>query len=143
MKFKGDTIITDPCYLIENEDWHKYKDGVFECDMSKYGIKTAIIKDNEVGDGWWSTYIDGNNTKLGDFTADTGRIGVYLLKEVLEFNPKFNYHIEKPWTTTLIKDFDGEIDIVHRSISYEMAGEKFNENIVSVVGRGNINFSTE
>ena len=64
------------------------------------------------------------------------------------YNPDFNYHIERPWTTTLIKDFDGEIDfeIIHTEGVYEndtefySKGEKWEDDSVIVVGRGNIKF---
>lgn len=62
-------------------------------------------------------------------------VGVFLLDEVLKYNPDFNYHIERPWTTTLIKNFDGEID-------FEIVFHSNGDNSVSVVGRGNINFET-
>ena len=57
-------------------------------------------------------------------------VGVFLLDEILKYNPDFDYHINKKWTTTLIKDFDGEV--------YFDVDE--NEDEVKVVGKGNINF---
>jgi hypothetical protein len=49
---------------------------------------------------------------------------------VLKFNPDFNYHTEKDWTTTLIKDFDGDVEyIVDNDEAY-------------IKGIGNINFIT-
>ena len=51
-----------------------------------------------------------------------------MLDEVLKYNPDFNYHTERPWTTTLIKDFDGEVD-------FEVVDDE-----VRVVGKGNIDF---
>lgn len=37
-------------------------------------------------------------------------VAVFLLDEVLKYNPNFDYHINRLWTTTLIKDFDGEVE---------------------------------
>ena len=59
-------------------------------------------------------------------------VGVFLLEEVLKYNPNFDYHISKPWTTTLIKNFTGTIQITNPE-----------EGIVSVVGEGNVNFYTK
>lgn len=64
MKFKGDIIITDPCYIIKD-------------------------------------------------------------------NPDFDYHINREWTTTLIKDFDGEVNYYVDS-----------EDDACIIGVGNINFFT-
>jgi hypothetical protein len=71
-----------------------------------------------------------SNLSLGRFCADAGLVGVFLLDEVLEHNPEFDYHITKNWTTTLINNFDGDIDI------------KVDGDEVKVVGKGNINFFT-
>jgi hypothetical protein len=58
-------------------------------------------------------------------------VGVFLLEEVLKYNSEFDYHTERPWTTTLIKDFDGDIEIIN-------TGEE-----VYIKGTGNINFYTK
>lgn len=58
-------------------------------------------------------------------------VSVFLLEEVLAYNPDFDYHINRPFTTTLIRDFDGDIEITH------IKGE------VAVVGKGNIKFYTK
>jgi hypothetical protein len=184
MKFKGDIIITDPCYIMRRNADGSSRDDWDSCgygdNMQALGIKTFLTSDTEYGD-WscttvkdckeseailiklntnysklWNTYnnpkgkdqalIDtlekerkeiqesGKEFVLGEFCADAGLVSVFLLEEVLKYNPEFNYHTEKPWTTTLIKDFDGDIEITHR-------GEGENRE-VSVVGKGNINFYT-
>lgn len=158
MKFKGDIIITDPCYL--------------KCNVK--GIQTSTLYgdwscttflDNgtvdEVMDKIWKEYIDvfnkynsvsDKNEKteiynkwvedrnkilnqygvLGQFCADAGMVGVWLLEDVLKANPEFNYHIERPWTTTWIKGFEGDVEF---KIDRE-------SETVNVVGKGNINFIT-
>lgn len=181
MKFKGDIIITDPCYIIDrdkDDDWDKCGYGER---MQVFGINTFLTSSTEYGDWSCTTvrdepktekfidelneeylkfFADYNNEAvyensknrqlmleeykanreskikanadifLGEFCADAGLVSVFLLDEVLKYNPKFDYHTNRPWTTTLIKDFDGEIEITHR-------GEE-----VSVVGKGNVNFYT-
>lgn len=201
MRFKGDIIITDPCYICKEkeevgeypkfkdyfsydrekdypdykksscgskqyrEEWKryftalsKYRDNNISdwelCnygeDMEMLGIKNYICRDTLYGDWSCTTYDSNTHERLGEFCADAGMVGVFLLDEVLKYNPDFNYHIERPWTTTLIKDFDGEIDfeIVHTEGVYEdgtkfySKGEKWEDDSVSVIGRGNINFET-
>jgi hypothetical protein len=61
-------------------------------------------------------------------------VGVFLLDEVLRFNPNFDYHLNKEWTTTLIKNFDGDIE-------YEV-NEVDDYNVAQIRGKGNINFIT-
>jgi len=193
MKFKGDIIITDPCYIMRRDtsgngnrdDWDicGYGDN-----MQALGIKTFLTSDTEYGD-WscttvkdspesakhvaklnenytklWNAHNDpkgkdellvnnleaerellkdnGKEFILGEFCADAGLVSVFLLEEVLKYNPEFNYHTEKPWTTTLIKDFDGDIEITHRDISGEKEDGEGEEQEVSVIGKGNLNFYT-
>lgn len=119
-------------------------------DMEAIGIKNYICRDTLYGD--WSCTTYNSNTKeiLGQFCADAGMVGVFLLEEVLKYNPEFDYHIERPWTTTLINDFDGEIDfeIIHTEgvceddSKFHNKGDKWEDDQVSVVGKGNINFET-
>lgn len=201
MRFKGDIIITDPCYICKEkqevgeypvsedyfsysskkdytdykknsceskqyrEEWKRYFAALSEyrdnnisdwelCnygeDMEVLGIKNYICRDTLYGDWSCTTYNSDTHEKIGEFCADAGMVGVFLLDEVLKYNPDFNYHIERPWTTTLIKDFDGEIDfeIIHTEGVYEddtefhSKGEKWEDDSVSVVGKGNINFET-
>ena len=201
MRFKGDIIITDPCYICKEkqevgeypvsndyfsysskkdypdykkssceskqyrEEWKRYFAALSEyrdnnisdwelCnygeDMEVLGIKNYICIDTLYGDWSCTTYNSDTHEKIGEFCADAGMVGVFLLDEVLKYNPDFNYHIERPWTTTLIKDFDGEIDfeIIHTEGVYEddtefhSKGEKWEDDSVIVVGRGNINFET-
>ena len=180
--FKGDIIITDPCYIINKkleeqgkpkfkdyishedikdyddynehlmeskkyyEEYSKYRKAMNEWEMSAInffdktngyddfsilGFSSFLSHNTLYGD--WSCTTFNSNTKevLGEFCADSGMVGVFLLDEVLKHNPSFNYHIERPWTTTLIKDFDGDIQFI-----------KKDEQTLIVKGIGNINFET-
>lgn len=133
------------------------KNNISDWDLSNYGtsmealgIKNYIRRDTLYGDWSCTTYNSDTNEKIGNFCADAGMVGVFLLDEVLKYNPDFDYHVERPWTTTLIKNFDGEIDfeIVHTEGVYEddtefhRKGEKWEDDSVSVVGIGNVNFKT-
>jgi hypothetical protein len=148
MKFKGDIIITDPCY-IDTEDsklWDGKDVDIFSgSGLSKLGFTNYIWEDTLYGDWGCTTFKlkpgsankptqdltkEDSDGTLGQFCADAGLVGVFLLDEVLKFNPKFDYHTERNWTTTLIKDFDGEIE-------YEINGDE-----AQIRGTGNINFVT-
>lgn len=225
MRFKGDIIITDPCYICKRkeelgeypkekdyfaydekcdypdcrkmdeyeikalekktgfsrrilpDEWI-YKSEQYEEENKKYemalleyrknnisdwelcncgdnfevlGIKNYICRDTLYGDWSCTTYNSDTHEELGEFCADAGMVGVFLLDEVLKYNPDFDYHINRPWTTTLIKDFNGEVEfeIIHTEGVYEEdtrfynKGEKWEDDSVSVIGRGNINFETK
>lgn len=108
MQFDGDIIITDPCYITEDDDWEKSDYGSH---MDGIGLHKCITNETIYGDWGCTTYEVGTDKTLGKFCADAGMVGVFDLAEVLEYNPKFDYHITKPWTTTLIKNFQGEVYI--------------------------------
>jgi hypothetical protein len=177
--FKGDIIITDPRYIVDDEsDWLKCLRSAYRCDMGVIGMGTWLASSTGYGDWSCTTFdsdkceegifgdlqelyfdtfsqyndssisanekeclmreyelkmdkIAGPGAILGEFCADTSLVGVFLLSEVLKYNPNFDYHIKRPWTTTLIKDFDGHVEIIS------------DDGGVHVVGTGNINFKTE
>lgn len=177
VRFDGDIIITDPCYITKKRDessapkWANYfgttdyrgknrnelealeffeKHARYEAayeqwskenpddwttcncgsDMSALGLKTYLTDSTLYGD--WSCTTLNTDTKeaIGQFCADSGQVGVFLLEEVLKYNPDFDNHINRPHTTTLIKDFHGEIELHTNDDNTE----------VTVVGRGNRNF---
>lgn len=132
---------------LNGSDWEKCSYGE---NMEELGIHTYICRDTLYGDWSCATYNSDTKEKLGEFCADAGMVAVFLLDEVLKYNPDFDYHITRPWTTTLIKDFNGEVDfeILESSGVYEedtewyKKGEEWTDTEVSVVGKGNINFET-
>lgn len=142
MRFKGDIIITDPCYIIREEhrgtkpvtedDWEACNYGE---NMEALGIKNYLTRDTIYGDWSCATFDKDTGKEIGKFCADAGLVGVFLLEEVLAYNPDFDYYIKKPWTTTWIKDFDGDIEI-------EVVENKYGDEEVRVIGNGNINFFT-
>lgn len=70
--------------------------------------------------------------KLGNFCADAGMVAVFLLDEVLKYNPEFYKWIEEhPWCVTVISDFDGDIQY-----HIDKCGD------AHIIGKGNINFFT-
>lgn len=145
MKFKGDIIITDPCYICKDDDWYKCNYGD---NMEILGINTYICRDTIYGDWSCTTFDSDTKECIGEFCADAGMVAVFLLDEVLKYNPDFDYHIKRPWTTTFIKDFDGEVNfkVIHTEGKYEEdteywnKGDKWENDEVHVIGKGNINF---
>jgi hypothetical protein len=145
MKFKGDIIITDPCYIIREEyngqkpltddDWDSCEYGE---KMEMLGIHNYICRDTLYGDWSCTTYNSDTDKEVGKFCADAGMVAVFLLDEVLKYNPDFDYHLNRPWTTTWIKDFDGEVEFTIARIN---DGDWIDEE-VRVVGKGNVNFIT-
>lgn len=146
MKFKGDIIITDPCYIVKEEDW---ENSDFGENMDVIGFTSWLSRSTGYGDWSCTTFkhdisdikeyleelvsdedvkIEGN--KIGTFCADAGMVGVFLVDEVLEYNPEFKSKLGS-WWLTYIKDFDGDINF------YVTCA-----NTVHVIGEGNINFYT-
>ena len=132
MTFKGDIIITDPCYFIKDEDWENSDYGQ---ELDKLGFENYFCENILCGDWICGTYrlgdyidpisiIDAMNIifdegwtinmespKLGEFTADAGLVGVFLLDEVRKYNPEIDTFIkEYPGCVTIIPNFDGEVE---------------------------------
>lgn len=119
------------------------KDSLDDWDLCEYGqnmgvlgIKKYLVSDTIYGDWSCTTYDDDSGKELGQFCADAGMVAVFLLDDVLKYNPDFDYHLKREWTTTWIKNFTGEIWIERRH-------NDDGEDSIHVVGRGNVNFSTE
>ena len=131
--FDGDIIITDPCYFIKDEDWAKSGYGE---DVTPLGINHYMSRDTIYGD-WSCTVFDPKTKKrIGEFCADAGMVAVADLGEVLRYNPGFDYHINRTWTTALIKDFKGSVQFVVKRSSYMFDGKKSWDYSVEVRGKG-------
>lgn len=108
------------------DDWDSFDD----IDLSRFGINSHIAHRTLYGD-WSCTTVDEDGNVLGQFCADSGMVGVFLLDEVLAYNPDYDDYKENKWTVTLIKGFKGEVWF-----------EKLDEETLIVKGKGNINFHT-
>lgn len=139
MYFKGTIIITDPCYFLKEEDncaddWTALPNHHFSSFLRSrtlYGdwsCHTFKLKSND--EKLTGLILEGHEV-LGEFCADGGEVCVALLDEVLKYNPSFDYHKERKWTTTTIENFDGDIQIVNDK-----------DYGIQVVGKGNIPFIT-
>lgn len=116
----------------------------FGFNMEALGINHYMTRDTIYGD--WSCSVFDANTKeeIGNFCADAGLVSVFLLDEILKYNPAFDYHINKKWTTALIKDFKGTVKFVVKGVKYKCdwespyhkLGEILTDYEVEVVGHG-------
>ena len=89
-------------------------------------LENEEYKDNKL-------HILDEGKAIGGFCADAGYVGVFLLDEILEYNPKWESWIkEHSWCATIIKDFEGEV---------EYYIDKVNGG-AHIVGTGSINFYT-
>ena len=109
--------------------------------MENLGIQNSLVAETIYGD-WSCTTYQLNPTPtsdykvIGHFCADAGLVGVFLLDEVMKYNPKYKDITDATHSVTLIRDFHGEVslNIIH--------DDEYNEDEVRVVGTGNINFET-
>lgn len=132
--------------IVEN-DWSKCNYGD---DMPVLGINNYICRNTIYGDWSCTTFNTDTNEPIGEFCADAGMVAVFDLEEVLKYNPDFDYHINRPWTTTLIKNFTGDVwfDVEHTegiyedTTKYHKKGDKWENDSVHVIGKGNVNFKT-
>ncbi|MCL2009520.1 MAG: hypothetical protein FWG71_03100 [Synergistaceae bacterium] len=134
MKFKGDVIITDPGYFIKSEDdWQLYCNARFGGDsdaLGQFGFNQAIIIESEEVAG---EVYDDKGRMIGEFCSDSAEICVCLLEDVLKHNPNYDDYNRFKNTATVIRNFDGEIEIHETEDDCEF----------QIVGKGNINFHTK
>lgn len=151
MEFDGDIIITDPCYIVRAEhhgtkpltdnDWAACGYG---SNMEALGINTYMTRDTIYGDWSCTTFNSDTNEPIGEFCADAGLVSVFLLDEILKYNPDYDDHIKNKCASTWIRDFKGTVQfvVVHTEGIYESttdwhpAGEKWEDFSVEVVGHG-------
>lgn len=151
MEFDGDIIITDPCYIIRashhgttpitDDDWGACGYGE---NMEVLGIRHYMTRDTLYGDWGCTVYNTDTKEQIGQFCADAGLVSVFLLDEVLQYNPDFDYHKERDWTTTLIQGFKGKVwfeverteGVYKEDVWKHKAGESWEDFCVHVVGRG-------
>lgn len=147
IELDGDIIITDPCYVMRDEDDISDDDWRW-CDYGKnmqiLGFKKYLSANTIYGD-WSCITIDSDTGEvMGTFCADAGMVGVFLFDDVLRYNPKFNKHIVYPQAVTVIRNFKGTVQIVidytegtykENSVCHK-AGEKWENYSVHVIGKG-------
>lgn len=144
VEFDGDIIITDPCYIMRANNEDDWAACSFGEDMEALGIRNFMTRDTIYGDWGCTVYDTDSKESIGEFCADAGLVSVFLLEEVLKYNPDFDYHKERKWTTTLIPDFKGTVQFVveheegvyKEDSKYRKAGDTWEDYSVHVVGHG-------
>ena len=132
-----DIVITDPCYIIKDEDWVRCD---FGRDLSIFGVQKYIVHDTLYGDWSCTVYnLDKNREPMGEFCADAAHVSVLSLKDISEnINPDFEAWVkEHDWCATIIRDYIG---IVQIKTGFNSA---YNEFYAYVSGSGSINFVGE
>lgn len=142
MEFDGDIIITDPCYIMkEDDDWATCAYGE---DMEALGITHYMTRDTLYGDWSCTTFDTDTKEAIGEFCADAGLVSVFLLDEVLKYNPYYKDHLKNKWTVTWIKDFKGTVEFIVKHIEgyyeedtdYWKKGDYWEDYVLEVVGHG-------
>lgn len=92
-----------------------------------------VLNDNLENKEYGELPILNEGKVIGGFCADAGLVGVFLLDEILAYNPEWKSWIEEhSWCATIIRDFEGEVEYYIDKVNRE----------AHIVGTGNINFYT-
>ncbi len=92
-----------------------------------------VINDNLKNEEYGELSIPDEGKAIGRFCADAGLVGVFLLDEILAYNPEWKSWIEEhSWCATIIEDFEGEVEYYIDKVNKE----------AHIVGTGSINFYT-
>ena len=92
-----------------------------------------VINDNLKNEEYGELSIPNEGKVIGGFCADAGLVGVFLLDEILAYNPDWKSWIEEhSWCATIIENFEGEVEYYIDKVNRE----------AHIVGTGNINFYT-
>lgn len=110
------------------DDWDD-----FEGAMARAGITSYLYSRTYVGDWSCETVNSDNSEVIGQFCADSGEVGVFLLEDVMKYNPAFTCE-DNPHIATIVKDFDGYVN-------FEVGTDVYDTGI-KVIGMGNVNFFT-
>ena len=131
MKFKGDLIITDPCYIVKDED---------DWELCDYGEKLENLKIKTYissgGADCVGCHVVNLTTKqvLGKFCSDSGMVSIMSLKELKKYNPDYMEELSEG-TYAIIPDFKGTIE--------KIKIENDEDQYWAFFGKGNFNFRTD
>ena len=92
---------------INMNDWEKCEYGT---NMEALGIKHYLYCDTDCTE-WAYTSLDSDEKEISTKFYTEGTVGVFLLDEVLAYNPDFNCHTKEPRTAIFIKNFDGDVKL--------------------------------
>lgn len=124
MKADDDTlIITDPCYIMREEDWDRwigmaFSDNPIELDtyLRKYHNFGEVIA-CDTGYGDWSNEIIELETGncLGEFTADAGMVIVCTASDLSNYgyDKEKIEDLQERGCLTIIPNYSGDIELVY------------------------------
>ena len=143
MDFDGDIIITDPCYIMR-EDYHGTQPLTdndwaacnYGSNMEVFGFTKYMVRGTIYGDWGCTTFDTDTNEVIGHFCADAGLVGVFLLDEVLKYNPAYTDLVNNNHTVTWVKDFKGTVRFVVNEEKFEYNNKECTDYAVEVVGHG-------
>lgn len=143
-----DIIITDPCYIFNDEQYDK-SNGYLN--LEDIGIKNYICHSTLYGDWSCTTFNTDTSKEIGHFCADAGMVCVVPLNKVTTLSDEYNNIKDKEWTRTIIKGFTGRVYVDFKTDSgtydedtpYCKKGDKWTYDYIEIVGEGNINFRTK
>lgn len=149
VEFDGDIVITDPYFFIKNDD--DLEAYCSDHKLDRFGFEHYMERDTIFGD--WECFVKDTDADkyIGEFRAETGRVSVTLLDEVMKYNPDFNSVIDvsplacstkdqsdsgEAEAAAVIYDFKGTVRFVVREYSFEYKGKNIIDHRVEVVGHG-------
>lgn len=132
MYFKGDVIITDPCNIVKSdEDWKLVLADTYDrAELDKIGIQNFLSFET-VGESRGFVKNSDTGDTIGEFCTDSCIFCICLLEEVLAYHPEFDDYEKYPGSCAVIRGFEGKIVF------------KKQEEEISVIGTGNINFHAD
>ena len=107
------------------------------------GFTKYMERDTIYGDWSCTTFDKNTREELGEFCADSGMVGVFMLDEVLKYNPGVLDTLPE-YCRTIIRDFDGDVQFkvsekrwtVDEDTSYAKKGQVMLDYAVTVEGDG-------
>jgi hypothetical protein len=112
--------------------------------MDKLGFTKYMTRDTLYGDWSCTTFDLSTKQSIGSFCADAGLVSVFLLDDILKYNPDYKDHLDNSWCATWIKNFKGTVQFVVKEVVgvYEddtkwwKKGDTWIEYQVEVIGHG-------
>ncbi len=131
MKFNGDIIITDPCYVVKDDnDWDLCNYGE---NLEELNIRTFLSSDG--GDCVGNGIVDSETGELlGEFCSDSNMVSVMDLSDLMAYHPHCLDDLETH-CYTIIRGFVGEVERIEI--------EDDEDQYWAFVGTGNISFRTD
>ena len=111
-EFDGDLLVTDPMYVMQaGDDWGRSEYGFR---MEELGVRTYLTAETLMGDWDCRAYDAVTGKEIGRFCSDSGLVSVFLMEEILQYNPAYNEHLVHPYTAVWIRDFRGTVQFMVR-----------------------------